>query len=107
MTHPLKIHNTHAFIYANHTITRYLEDFSNLKPILMYQIGLKGILKFWIKFWIFGLNFEFGIYTHPPKVFIYSKSKMGKWKREIILAKMARLILIPKILLQFTKPKGI
>ena len=37
MTHPLKIHNTHAFIYANHTITRYLEDFSNLKPILMYK----------------------------------------------------------------------
>ena len=54
MTHLLKIHNTHAFIYANHTITRYLEDFSNLKPIPMYK-KFKGHFK------IFGLNFGFWI----------------------------------------------
>ena len=43
-----KIHNTHAFIYTNHTIIRY---FSYLKPIQMYE-KVKGHLEFWIKFWI-------------------------------------------------------
>ena len=78
---PFKIHNTHAFIYTNHTITRYLEDFSNLHPIQMYK-KVKGHFKILGQILDFGLNFEFSIYTHPPKVFIYPKSKMGKWKRE-------------------------
>ena len=46
-----KIHNTHAFIYTNHTITRYLEDFSNLHPIQMHRKA-KGHLNFGFKFWI-------------------------------------------------------
>ena len=48
---PFKIHNTHAFIYTNHTIIRYLVDFSNLNPTQMYK-KVKGHLKFWVKFWI-------------------------------------------------------
>ena len=46
-----KIHNTHAFIYTNHTIIRFPADFSYLKPIQMYE-RVKGHLKFWVKFWI-------------------------------------------------------
>ena len=49
---PFKKYTTHMpSFYANHTITRYLEDFSNLKPIPMYK-KFKGHLEFWIKFWI-------------------------------------------------------
>ena len=44
-----KIHNTHSFIYNNHTIIRYLADFSCLKPIHMYK-RVKGYLKLCIKF---------------------------------------------------------
>ena len=102
---PFKIHNTHAFIYTNHTITRYLEDFSNLHPIQMYK-KVKGHFKILGQILDFGLNFEFSIYTHPPKVFIYPKSKMGKWKKGNNFGKMTRLILIPKILFQLSKPKG-
>ena len=75
MTHHLKLHNTHAFIYTNHTIIRYPADFSKLHPIQMHK-KVKGHLKFWIKFWIFGINFEFSIYTHPQK---FSFTPTPKW----------------------------
>ena len=83
---PFKIHNTHAFIYTNHTIIRYLEDFSNLHPIQMYK-RLKGILKFWGQILDFGLNFEFSLYTHPQKFSFTPSPKWVNGKREIILAK--------------------
>ena len=54
----------------------------------MHKKGLKV-------FTIFVLFFKFSIYTHPPKVFIYTKTKMGEWKKELICARMTRTNLKP------------
>ena len=82
-----KIHSTH-FLHSYHPhYTQIHSRLSLLKTNYMHK-KVKGCLEFC-------LFFEFSIYTHPPKVFIHTKTKMGEWKKELIWVRMTRTNLKP------------